>query len=92
MQKMRAIEGAYNPSISALYTDPDVLAKLPFLKDTQPAFADSATRPSGYTGTSYNRVSQAFYRAVHDMLSGEADVKADLKTLSAKLEKLKESR
>ncbi|MCX5496620.1 ABC transporter substrate-binding protein [Kaistia dalseonensis] len=92
MQKMRAVEGAYSPSISALYSDPDVLAKLPFLKDTAPAFADSAARPSGYTGTSYNRVSQAFYRAVHDMLSGEADVKADLTSLAAKLEKLKESR
>ncbi len=92
MQKMRAIEGAYNPSIGALYTDPDVLAKLPFLKDTQPAFADSATRPSGYTGTSYNRVSQAFYRAVHDMLSGDEDVKEGLAKLSARLEKLKESR
>jgi len=92
MQKMRAIEGAYNPSISALYTDEEVLKKLPFLKDTEPAFADSATRPSGYTGTSYNRVSQAFYRAVHDMLAGEADVKEGLTSLAARLEKLKESR
>lgn len=92
MQKMRAIEGAYNPSIAALYSDDEVLAKLPFLKDTEPAFADSATRPSGYTGTSYNRVSQAFYRAVHDMLSGEADVKEGLKDLAARLERLKESR
>jgi len=92
MQKMRAIEGAYNPSISALYTDADVLKKLPFLKDTEPAFADSATRPSGYTGTSYNRVSQAFYRAVHDMLTGDEEVEAGLKKLAGRLEKLKESR
>ena len=92
MQKMRAIEGAYNPSISALYTDEDVLKKLPFLKDTEPAFADSATRPSGYTGTSYNRVSQAFYRAVHDMLTGDEEVEAGLKKLAGRLEKLKESR
>lgn len=92
MQKMRAIEGAYNPSISVLYTDEDVLKKLPFLKDTEPAFADSATRPSGYTGTSYNRVSQAFYRAVHDMLTGDEEVEAGLKKLAGRLEKLKESR
>ncbi|AJD42481.1 ABC transporter substrate-binding protein [Rhizobium sp. SEMIA 4085] len=92
MQKMRAIEAAYNPSIQALYSDPDVLAKLPFLKDNQQAFADSASRPSGYTGTSYNRVSQAFYRSVHDMLSGGGDIKSGLSALAARLEKLKESR
>lgn len=92
MQKMRAVEGAYNPSISALYSDEEVLKKLPFLKDTEPAFADSATRPSGYTGTSYNRVSQAFYRAVHDMLTGDEEVEAGLKKLAGRLEKLKESR
>jgi trehalose/maltose transport system substrate-binding protein len=92
MQKMRAVNAAFNPSITALYTDPDVLAKIPFLKDNQQAFADSASRPSGYTGTSYNRVSQAFYRSVHDMLSGSKDVEGGLKELAARLEKLKESR
>ncbi|MDM9624846.1 ABC transporter substrate-binding protein [Rhizobium sp. S152] len=92
MQKKRAIEAAVNPSIPALYSDPDVLAKIPFLKDNQQAFADSAVRPSGYTGTSYNRVSQAFYRSVHDMLSGGGDIKSGLTSLAARLEKLKESR
>ncbi|NKN38727.1 ABC transporter substrate-binding protein [Agrobacterium sp. a22-2] len=92
MQKMRAVDAAYNPSIPALYTDADVLAKIPFLKDNQQAFSDSASRPSGYTGTSYNRVSQAFYRTVHDMLSGGTEVEPGLKDLAAKLEKLKGSR
>ncbi|WP_112943408.1 MULTISPECIES: ABC transporter substrate-binding protein [unclassified Rhizobium] len=92
MQKKRALQDAVNPSIPALYTDPDVLAKIPFLKDNQQAFADSAVRPSGYTGTSYNRVSQAFYRSVHDMLSGGGDIKSGLTSLAGRLEKLKESR
>jgi len=92
MQKMRALKAALNPSIQALYSDPEVLEKIPFLKDNQQAFADSAVRPSGYTGTSYNRVSQAFYRSVHDMLSGGAEVKSSLTSLAARLEKLKESR
>ncbi|KQR73046.1 ABC transporter substrate-binding protein [Rhizobium sp. Leaf341] len=92
MQKMRAVDAAFNPSITALYTDADVLKKIPFLKDNQQAFADSAVRPSGYTGTSYNRVSQAFYRSVHDMLSGSKEVESGLKDLAARLEKLKESR
>ncbi|MFT4180813.1 MAG: ABC transporter substrate-binding protein [Rhizobium sp.] len=92
MQKMRAIQAAVNPSIPALYSDPEILAKIPFLKDNQQAFADSAVRPSGYTGTSYNRVSQAFYRSAHDMLSGGADIKSSLASLAGRLEKLKESR
>jgi trehalose/maltose transport system substrate-binding protein len=92
MQKVRALKDAVNPSIPALYSDPEILAKIPFLKDNQQAFADSAVRPSGYTGTSYNRVSQAFYRTVHDMLSGGADVKSGLTSLAGRLEKLKESR
>ena len=92
MQKMRAVDAAFNPSITALYTDADVLKKIPFLKDNQQAFADSAIRPSGYTGTSYNRVSQAFYRSVHDMLSGGKEVESGLKDMAARLEKLKESR
>ncbi|AJY45475.1 ABC transporter substrate-binding protein [Martelella endophytica] len=92
MQKMRAIEAAYNPSIPALYEDEEVLEVLPFLKDTVDAFADSAVRPSGYTGTSYNRVSQAFYRTVHDILAGQADAEDALHQLAGRLEKLKESR
>ncbi|MBP1849662.1 ABC transporter substrate-binding protein [Rhizobium halophytocola] len=91
-QKDRAVEYAVNPSVPALYEDPDVLKKIPFLKDNRQAFADAAVRPSGYTGTSYNRVSQAFYRSVHGMLSGDTKVEPGLKQLSKRLEKLKESR
>ncbi|KAB0680056.1 ABC transporter substrate-binding protein [Aureimonas leprariae] len=91
MQKIRAVDGAYNPSITRLYQDPDILKKLPFLKDNTVAFQDAATRPSGYTGSSYNRVSQTFYRGVHDMLTG-GDIPGGLKSMAARLEKQKESR
>ncbi|WP_395382584.1 hypothetical protein ACHMW4_22785 [Mesorhizobium sp. UC22_110] len=89
---MRAIEGAYNPTQKSLYSDKDVLAKLPFLADAQAAFDGSVARPSGYTGSSYNRVSQAFYRAVHEIIADGADVDKTLTDLSGRLEKLKESR
>lgn len=92
VQKMRAIEGAYNPTQKSLYSDKDVLAKLPFLADAQAAFDGSVARPSGYTGSSYNRVSQAFYRAVHEILADGADVDKTLADLAGRLEKLKESR
>lgn len=89
-QKRRAIAGAYNPTISALYDDAEVLKALPFLKDAQSAFAESAARPSAVTGSSYNRVSQAFYKAVHGVLAGEAEAAAALKTLAADLDKIKQ--
>jgi trehalose/maltose transport system substrate-binding protein len=89
-QKRRAIAGAYNPTISALYDDAEVLKALPFLKDAQTAFAESAARPSAVTGSSYNRVSQAFYKAVHGVLAGEAEAADALKTLAADLDKIKQ--
>jgi trehalose/maltose transport system substrate-binding protein len=89
-QKRRAIAGAYNPTISALYDDAAVLKALPFLKDAQTAFAESAARPSAITGASYNRVSQAFYKAVHGVLAGEAEAAEALKTLAADLDKIKQ--
>ncbi|WP_425531016.1 ABC transporter substrate-binding protein [Mesorhizobium retamae] len=92
VQKMRAIEGAYNPTQKSLYSDKEVLAKLPFLADAQAAFDGSVARPSGYTGSSYNRVSQAFYRAVHEILADGADVDKTLADLAGRLERLKESR
>lgn len=92
VQKMRAIEGAYNPTQKSLYSDKEVLAKLPFLADAQAAFDGSVARPSGYTGSSYNRVSQAFYRAVHEILADGADVDKTLADLADRLERLKESR
>jgi trehalose/maltose transport system substrate-binding protein len=92
VQKMRAIDGAYNPTQISLYSDKEVLAKLPFLADARTAFDGSVARPSGFTGSSYNRVSQAFYRAVHEILASGADVEKTLTDLAGRLETLKESR
>ena len=89
-QKRRAIQGAYNPTISALYEDPEVLAKLPFLKDTEAAFADSIARPSAATGASYNRVSQAFSKSVHAVLTGDEQPDAAVADLAKELERLRQ--
>ena len=89
-QKRRAIQGAYNPTVSALYEDPEVLAKLPFLKDTQAAFADSIARPSAATGASYNRVSQAFSKSVHAVLTGDEQPDAAVAALAKELDRLRQ--
>ena len=84
-QKRRAIVGAYNPTIAALYEDPDVLAAVPFLADLYPTIANAVARPSRVTGESYNRVSAAFWDAAHDVLSGEVEAEAALGSLAAEL-------
>lgn len=66
-----------------------MLKALPFLKDAQTAFADSVARPSAVTGSGYNRVSQAFYKAVHGVLAGEEQPEVALKALAADLETIK---
>jgi len=46
-------------------------------------------RPSSVTGSSYNKVSQAFYTEVHAVLAGEKTSDAALKDLSDELAKIK---
>ncbi len=84
-QKRRAIVGAYNPTIPALYKDPEVLAAVPFMADLRPIIEDAIARPSRATGTSYNRVSAAFWGAVHKVLAGQAEAGPALASLAAEL-------
>jgi trehalose/maltose transport system substrate-binding protein len=84
-QKRRAITGAYNPTIPALYEDREVLEAAPFLAELYPTIANAVARPSRVTGASYNRVSAAFWGAAHDVLSGEATADAALSALAREL-------
>jgi trehalose/maltose transport system substrate-binding protein len=87
-QKRRAIHGAYNPTMPALYHDKDVLAAAPFFGTLYPTFADAVARPSRVTGAKYARVSAEFYYTVHDILSGEAQPAPALAALQAKLTRM----
>ncbi|WP_420392209.1 ABC transporter substrate-binding protein [Acuticoccus sp.] len=69
-QRRRALEGAFNPTVAALLEDEELNAALPFLDDLSDTFANAVARPSSVTGEHYNRVSNAFWNAVHDVLSG----------------------
>lgn len=86
-QKMRAIEGGYNPTVAALYEDADVLKKIPFLDMAKTAFEESVARPSIVTGKNYNRVSRTFYRTVHDIISGKGDVAAEVEDMAKQIER-----
>lgn len=91
-QKMRVIEGAYNPTITALYEDQEVLDAVPILGRAKDAFAESVPRPSAMTGRDYNRVSRTFYQGVHDILSSDGDVAEELGPLSDQIQRSFRSR
>jgi len=88
-QKRRAIEGSYNPTIAALYQDAEVLAAVPFFGDLYETFTNAVARPSRVTGTKYNRVSNAFWNASHDVLSGKSDATTALADLESELKRIK---
>ncbi|TBW51266.1 ABC transporter substrate-binding protein [Marinobacter halodurans] len=87
-QKRRAIEGSYNPTRPELYKDEEVLAKVPFFGDLFETFKNGVPRPSSATGDKYGRVSNAFYNAVHSVLSGESSAEDALGSLDHQLNRL----
>lgn len=69
-QKIRAMEGSYNPTIQALYRDPEVLEAAPIFRGFEHVFANLVLRPSAQTGAGYMRISQQYWDAVYDILNG----------------------
>lgn len=84
-QKRRAIAGALQPTIAALYEDPDVIAANPFFARLAATFDAAVPRPSAPTGARYNRVSNAFFGTVHAVLAGERDAADALAELDRRL-------
>ncbi|MDQ0468284.1 ABC transporter substrate-binding protein [Labrys wisconsinensis] len=91
-QKRRAIAGSYNPTIAALYEDPDVLKAVPFFGSLKATFTSAVARPSKITGDKYNKVSNAFWNAVHTVLSGKAQADASLASLDGELKRIKRNK
>jgi trehalose/maltose transport system substrate-binding protein len=87
-QKRRAIAASLNPTIPALYADPDVLAAAPFFADLQDIMRQAVARPSSVTGSRYNQVSNAFWSAVHRVLSGKQPAAQSLAALERRLNRL----
>jgi trehalose/maltose transport system substrate-binding protein len=87
-QKRRAIAGAYNPTLPELYQDEEVLQAVPFFGELYDTFTHAVARPSSVTGARYNRVSNAFWNAVHQVLSGKSDARSSLKALQRRLNRM----
>jgi trehalose/maltose transport system substrate-binding protein len=69
-QKKRAIDLSLLPTLPALYSDPEVLAKNPWFKNMVEVFKNAVARPSTVTGADYNQISTAFFQNVNKVLTG----------------------
>jgi trehalose/maltose transport system substrate-binding protein len=87
-QKRAAIQASLNPTLPALYRDPEILAANPFLGSLLGTFTNAVARPSRATGSRYNQVSSAFWNAVHESLSGRSPPETSLAQLDAALNRL----
>ncbi len=87
-QKRAAITASLNPTIPALYRDPEVLKAAPFIGELYDTFTNAVARPSRATADRYNQVSSDFWNATHEVLSGQKTAEASLKDLAARLKKL----
>lgn len=87
-QKRAALENSLNPTLPALYEDPEILKANPFIGDLLPTFRSAVARPSRATGAKYNQVSAAIWNAAHDVLSGKAKPEDAAKRLQRNLERL----
>ena len=87
-QKTRAINGSYAPTIPALYEDPEVLEAQPVFESLGAVLDTAVARPSTISAPQYNAVSQAFFNAVHSVLTGQDDAENALATLELDLEDL----
>ena len=88
IQLQRAIDGSYNPTIDAVYDEPTIAAANPFMSQLKSTFTNAVARPSKLTGRDYNKVSSAFWNAVHAALSGEKTADKALKDLEKNLKKI----
>jgi trehalose/maltose transport system substrate-binding protein len=87
-QKRAALEASLNPTIPALYQDPEILKANPFLAELLPTFKSAVARPSRVTGARYNQVSSELWNAVHDALAGQAPPEQALSRLQRSLTRL----
>ena len=88
-QKRRAIVGSFNPTIPALFKDPEIQKAAPFVGELLEVFTNAVTRPATVTGQSYSKVSSEFFNTVHQILSGRAQPEQALAGLDRDLKRIK---
>jgi len=84
--KYYAIDSTFPPAILELYSDPDILAAVPY---AQPGIVEITTpRPSSVTAEKYNELSTLYFTAVHSILMGQQDAATAMELLELDIENL----
>lgn len=90
IQRSRAIEEGYLPTISELYSDVDLLDVVPEATVFRSASRDSwIARPSAIAAAKYSALSKNYYETVHRILTGQSSPEAALSDLQQALADLK---
>lgn len=90
VQKSRALQEGYLPTIPRLYKDPEILQAVPEAKVVARTGRKSwVSRPSSVAGERYSAVSKAYYETVHRILDRECPPQEGLDDLEKELENLK---
>ena len=87
-QRYRAIHGSFNPTIPALYHDPDVLKADPFYGRLFPTIENALARPSSVTGRLYARASATIFDSVHSALSGTMTAQPAMADMARRLRQI----
>lgn len=88
-QKQRAILSSSLPTIISLYDDPEIAEKQPLIPRWKDIFLNAVPRPSAPTKIAYNEVSNKFWTATHETLSGTGTAAENLEVLELDLDELK---
>ena len=89
VQKRRAVQDGYLPTLPALYSDPELLRAIPQAQALKNAGLESwVARPSSITGNAYVDVSRVYYQAVHSVLSRQRQPKDALESITEQLTEL----
>lgn len=73
------------PVLPALYEDADMLETLPYLASTSDILNFATMRPIAPSGTQYPMVSELYYTAVNNVLTGNADAATAMAELELSL-------
>jgi len=86
VQRAHAIDWSRLPTIEALYDDAAVLEAQPFFGELKPVFLGGAVpRPSTVSADLYNDVSTAYFTAVNEIITGQADAAERVAALETEL-------
>ncbi len=88
-QLTKAIAASSLPTIEAIYQDQKLLdSNVAWFADLLPVFQNAVARPSTVSAPRYNEVSNLFFKAVHDVLTGANDAETAMGELEIDLEDL----